>query len=66
MLQVGDFLQHEESGVIFKVVKLALYPTFQEMFKSEELKCVLPDISETEHGVAVYRKFYTLEQEKEF
>lgn len=36
------------------------------MFKSEELKRVLPDVSETEHGVAVYRQFYSLEQEKEF
>ena len=66
LLQVGDFLQHEESGAIFKVEKLTSYPSFYEMFKSEELKRVLPDVSETEHGVAVYRQFYSLEQEKEF
>lgn len=36
------------------------------MLENEGLKHVLPGVREVEQGVAVYRKFYSIEQEKEF
>ena len=36
------------------------------MLENEGLKYVLPDIKTIEQGIAVYRKFYSIEQEKEF
>ena len=36
------------------------------MFESEGLKHIVPDIKTIEQGVAVYRQFYSIEQEKEF
>lgn len=53
-------------GEQVKVVNLTLYPSFQEMFVSEGLKHIVPDIKTIEQGIAVYRKFYSIEQEKEF
>ena len=65
-LKVGDFLQFDDTGEQVKVVNLTLYPSFQEMFESEGLKHIVPDIKTIEQGIAVYRKFYSIEQEKEF
>ena len=65
-LKVGDFLQFDDTGEQVKVVNLTLYPSFQEMFESEGLKHIVPDIKTIEQGVAVYRQFYSIEQEKEF
>ena len=65
-LKIGDYLQFEESWEKLKVVNLASYTSFQSMLENEGLKYVLPDIKTIEQGVAVYRKFYSIEQEKEF
>ncbi|MBF0981051.1 ASCH domain-containing protein [Candidatus Gracilibacteria bacterium] len=65
-LKIGDYLQFEESGEKLKVVNLTSYTSFQSMLENEGLKHVLPGVREVEQGVAVYRKFYSIEQEKEF
>ena len=65
-LKIGDILQFDDTGEQVKVVDLTLYPSFQEMFVSEGLKHIVPDIKTIEQGIAVYRKFYSIEQEKEF
>ena len=63
---MGDFLQFDDTGEQVKVVNLTLYPSFQVMFESEGLRYIVPNIKTIEQGVAVYRKFYSIEQEKEF
>lgn len=63
---MGDYLQFEDSGEKLKVVNLTLYTSFQSMLENEGLKHVLPGVREIEHGAAVYRQFYSIEQEKEF
>ena len=65
-LKIGDYLQFEESWEKLKVVNLTSYTSFQSMLENEGLKHVLPDIKTIEQGIAVYRKFYTPEQEMEF
>lgn len=65
-LKIGDILQFDDTGEQVKVVNLTLYPSFQVMFESEGLKHIVPDIKTIEQGIAVYRKFYSIEQEKEF
>ena len=65
-MKIGDILQFDDTGEKVKVVNLTLYSSFQVMFESEGLKHVLPGVREVEQGVAVYRKFYSIEQEKEF
>ena len=52
---MGDFLQFDDTGEQVKVVNLTLYPSFQEMFESEGLKHIVPDIKTIEQGIAVYR-----------
>ncbi len=65
-LQVGDFLELEESGAIFEVKRLASYPSFYAMLRTEGLEKVLPNIADLEQGEAVYYQFFSPEQEKEF
>ena len=42
------------------------YSSIREMLEKEQLKKLLPDIDTVEQGIAVYRRFYTEEAEKEF
>lgn len=63
---MGDYLQFDDSGGKVKVVNLTSYASFQSMLENEGLKHVLPGVREIEHGVAVYRQFYTQAQEQEF
>ena len=65
-MEIGDILQFDDTGEKVKVVNLTLYPSFQVMFESEGFKHIVPDIKTIEQGIAVYRKFYSIEQEKEF
>lgn len=65
-MEIGDTLQFDDTGEKVKVVNLTLYPSFQVMFESEGFKHIVPDIKTIEQGVAVYRQFYSIEQEKEF
>ena len=65
-LQVGDSLELEKSGAIFEVVRLASYPSFYVMLRTEGLEKVLPNIADLEQGEAVYYQFFSPEQEKEF
>ena len=65
-MNIGDILLFDDTGEQVKVVNLTLYPSFQVMFESEGFKHIVPDIKTIEQGIAVYRKFYSIEQEKEF
>lgn len=65
-LQVGDFLELEESEALFEVVRLTSYPTFSAMLINEGLEKVLPNVKDLEAGEAVYYQFFTPEQEREF
>ena len=65
-LQVGDFLELEESGAIFEVKRLTCYPSFYAMLRTEGLEKVLPNIADLEQGEAIYYQFFSPEQEKEF
>ena len=65
-MNIGDILLFDDTGEKVKVVNLTLYPSFQVMFESEGFKHIVPDIKTIEQGIAVYRKFYSIEQEKEF
>ena len=65
-MEIGDTLQFDDTGEKVKVVNLTLYPSFQVMFESKGFKHIVPDIKTIEQGIAVYRKFYSIEQEKEF
>jgi ASC-1-like (ASCH) protein len=48
------------------VQRVTTYTSIKSMLENEELKKLLPDAESIEHGVKIYRRFYTLEQEREF
>ena len=56
----------ETDSVEVVVKDIRLYPTFELMLNSENLKQVLPDIETIDQAIQVYRQFYTPEQEAEF
>lgn len=65
-LQVGDFLELEESEAVFEVLRLTSYPTFSAMLINEGLEKVLPKVKDLAAGEAIYYQFFTPEQERKF
>lgn len=65
-LQVGDFLELDQSEAVFEVVRLTSYPSFQSFLMTERLEKVLPNVKDLAAGEAVYYQFFTPEQEREF
>ena len=63
-LQVGDFLQFQDTGECLEIIALTHYPSFKAMLENEGLK--LPGIAEIDRGREVYYEFYTPEGEKAF
>lgn len=62
-LKPGDEI--EINGEVIVVCKaIYRYNSFEELLKSEGLKRVLPSVSELEKGIAVYRQFYSKEEEQ--
>lgn len=76
-LQVNDYIEFtrvlsngEDDSVPQKisliVTKIKKYPSFTAVFDDAGLEKVLPGVETYEDGIAVYRKFYSEEKEKEF
>ena len=69
-LKPGDhIIVHNKQGTdSFETVvqDVRTYSSIREMLEKEQIKKLLPDIETVEQGIAVYRRFYTEEQEKEF
>jgi len=65
-LKVGDKLLIGSYKKLFTVKRINCYSGFRNMIASEGVKNVVPDKSTIEDAEAVYYKFYTKEQEKEF
>jgi ASC-1-like (ASCH) protein len=57
-------LSHRSTCVIVEAVRH--YPTFEQMITANTIENTLPGVADVTSGVAVYRKFYTAAQEKEF
>lgn len=69
-LKIGDhIIVHSREGpdsVEIVINSIRKYRSFQEMLQKEDLKKVLPEVNTIEEGLAIYKKFYTDEQQKEF
>lgn len=64
-MEVGDHvLANDELEV--KVIGKKVYTSFREMIEQEGIERVIPNANTIEEAEAVYYKFYTKEQEKEF
>jgi ASC-1-like (ASCH) protein len=46
-----------------KVVRVVKYASFRDMLECEGLSIILPDVKSIELGVAIYREFYSIEDE---
>jgi ASC-1-like (ASCH) protein len=70
LLKIGDHIivqsREESDSAEIVVGDIRKYHSFQEMLQNEDLKKVLPEVETIEEGVAVYRKFYTDEEQEEF
>lgn len=53
-----------DDSFLCAIEKIRRYSSFEEMIKSEGIAKVLPGVFSTEEGVAVYRKFFTEDDEK--
>jgi len=49
-----------------RILSVSYYPDFETMLKTENLSEILPGIKNIDSGVAVYRKYYSVEDEKKF
>jgi ASC-1-like (ASCH) protein len=64
--QIEVYDGDESELVTTEVLGVRKYPTINEMLNKETLKKMLPDVDTVEDGLAVYRKFYSKEDEKMF
>lgn len=62
-VQVGDHIHvyndDETDTVLTEVVGVRPYRNFEELLRKEPMNKVLPDVSDTESGIEVYKKFYS-------
>ena len=65
-LKVGDKLSIGPDETLFMVKQINYYDRFRNMIIGEGVKNVIPDKNTVEDAEAIYYKFYTKEQEKEF
>jgi len=65
-IRVGDILELEPEKIKFVIDEKNIYKNFRVMLKKEGIVNVVPDKNSIDEAVAVYYKFYTKEQEKEF
>ena len=68
ILEVGDILEFYcgESSCRVRVVGIARYNTFESYLLEEGLEACLPGSRSVEEGVAVYRQYYSLEEESAY
>jgi ASC-1-like (ASCH) protein len=70
-MQVGEIIEWTNEdflkrSILTKITKKAVYKTFEEYLTNEGLDKCLPGIPSLEHGLSVYFKYFTKEDEKEF
>jgi ASC-1-like (ASCH) protein len=65
-IRVGDILELEPEKIKFVIDEKNVYKNFRAMLKKEGIANVVPDKNSIGEAVAVYYKFYTKEQEREF
>jgi len=72
-MKVGDIVEWTNEdfmsrSVLTKITEKAEYPTFKEYLEKEGLDKCLPGMEKfgIDHGLSVYYKYFTKEEEKEF
>jgi len=70
-MQIGDIVEWQNKDFKMRSVKTritgkAVYKTFEEYLIKEGLQKCLPGIPSIEHGLSVYFKYFTKEEEAEF
>ena len=70
-MQVGDIIQWDnndfkERNVLTKITGKVEYKTFKEYLIKEGLDKCLPGMPSLKHGLSVYFKYFTKEEEAEF
>ena len=70
-MQIGDIVQWKnndfmERSILTRIVTKTTYATFESYLELEGLQNCLPGMPDLEHGLSVYFKYYTKEEEAEF
>jgi len=70
-MQIGDIIQwhnedFKERKILTKITGKSEYKTFEEYLTSEGLNKCLPGMPSIEHGLSVYFKYFTKEDEAKF
>ncbi len=71
-MAIGDIIEFSndsfgfERKFLVKITKIETFKTFRLYLKAKKLSKCLPGVDSLDQGVAVYRQFYSQEQEKEF
>ena len=70
-MKVGDIIQQtnddfDNKTVLTKIIKKVEYDTFAEYLNNEGLENCLPGMPSLEHGLSVYFKYFTKEDETKY
>lgn len=64
LMKVGDYIKFYNDDykldmhVFVRIIDIKLYPTIEEMFKSENIKLLLPNIASKEDTLKIYKSMY--------
>ena len=69
--QIGDYIEWYnndlgERKILTKIIRKKEYDTFKEYLEQEGIDKCLPGMPSLEHGLSVYFKYFTKEEEAEF
>lgn len=70
-MKIGDMVEWHNNDflprtVMTRITRKVEYSTFKEYLKTEGLNNCLPGMPDIEHGLSVYYKYYTKEDEKKY
>lgn len=70
-MQVGDIIEWNNSDFLPRSIttiikRKAVYNTFEEYLQTEGLQNCIPGIPSMEHGLSIYYKYFTKEDEAEY
>jgi ASC-1-like (ASCH) protein len=69
-VKTGDYItinnNDETDSFESEVIAVRRYRSFYELLVNEKLYKLLPGVKSIDEGLAIYRNFYTIEQEEQF
>lgn len=68
LMQIGEIVKwiNKDKEVLTKIINIKKYNSFDEYLTKESIRNCLPGITDINKGVEIYRKYYSIDDEKRY